>query len=43
MDLSSKLYLTYGGNVNHYKSVHHPLSTLSADRETTVAALKTDK
>ena len=27
-DLSSKLSLTCGGNVNYYKSVHHPLPTL---------------
>ena len=25
IDLSSKLSLTYGGNVNYYKSVHHPI------------------
>ena len=28
IDLSSKLSLTYGINVNHYKSVHHPLSNM---------------
>ena len=28
--LSSKLSLTYGGNINCYKSVYHPLSTLPA-------------
>ena len=28
IDLSSKLSLTYGGNVNYYKSVHHPISIL---------------
>ena len=27
MDLSSKLTLTCGGNVNYYKSVHHPVPT----------------
>ena len=25
--LSYELSLTYGGNVNYYKSVHHPIST----------------
>ena len=25
MDLSSKLSLTYGSNINYYKSVHHPI------------------
>ena len=28
INLSSKLPLTFGGNVNYYKSVHYPLSTL---------------
>ena len=28
IDLSSKLSLTYGGNVNYYKSVHHLIPTL---------------
>ena len=28
IDLSSKLSLTYGGNVNYYKSVHHPIPKL---------------
>ena len=27
IDLSSKLSLAYGGNVNHYRSVHHPITT----------------
>ena len=27
IDLSSKLSLICGGNVNHYKSVHHPIPT----------------
>ena len=27
-DLSFKLSLTCGGNVNYYKSVHHPIPTL---------------
>ena len=25
--LSSKLFLTYGDNVNYYKSIHHPIPT----------------
>ena len=28
MDLYFKLSLTCGGNVNYYKSVHHPIPTL---------------
>ena len=28
IDLSYELSLTYGGNVNYYKSVHHPILTL---------------
>ena len=28
VDLSSKLSVTCGGNVNNYKSVHHPIPTL---------------
>ena len=32
--LFSKLSLTYGGNVNNYKSVHHPLSNLPVEWET---------
>ena len=27
IDLSSKLFLTCGGNVKYYKSVHHPITT----------------
>ena len=27
IDLSSKLSLTYGDNVNYYKSVHYPIPT----------------
>ena len=27
IDLSTKLSLTCGGNVNYYKSVHHPIPT----------------
>ena len=28
IDLSSKLSRTCSGNVNYYKSVHHPITTL---------------
>ena len=28
IDLSSKLSLSCGGNVNYYESVHHPIPTL---------------
>ena len=28
IDLSSKLSLTYGGNVNYYKGVHYPIPIL---------------
>ena len=31
-DLSSKLSLTYEGNLNYYKSVHHPIPTLPVNR-----------
>ena len=39
--LSSKL-LTYGGKVNHLKSVDHPLSTLPVGIGNTMAAFKTN-
>ena len=42
-DLFSKLSLTYGGNVNHYKSVHYPLSTLPMGIEKTLSVFKTNK
>ena len=28
IDLSSKLSLTCGGNINYYKCIHHPVPTL---------------
>ena len=28
MDLSYELSLTCGGNVNYYKTIHHPISTV---------------
>ena len=42
IDLSSKLSLTYGGNVNHHKRVHPALSTLSVETENTLAVFKTN-
>ena len=43
IDLSSKLSLRYGGNVNHYKIVCYLLSTLPLGIGNTLAAFKTDK
>ena len=37
IDLSSKLSLTCGGNVNHREGVHDPLSTLPVGIENTLA------
>ena len=43
IDLSSKLPLTYGVNVNHYKSVHHPVPTLPVGTGNTVTIFKTNQ
>ena len=43
IDLSSKLSLTYGGNVNYYKSVHHPIPILPAGTGNTLAIFKTNQ
>ena len=43
IDLSSKLSLTSGGNVNHYKSVRHSLSTLPVGIGSLLAVLKTNQ
>ena len=40
IDLSSKLCLTYGSNVNYYKIVHHPIRTLSVGIGNTLVILK---
>ena len=40
IDISSKLSLTYGGNVNYYKSVHHPIPTLPVGTGSTLAIFK---
>ena len=37
IDLSSKLSLTYGGNINYYKSVHHHILTLPVGIGNTLA------
>ena len=41
IDLSSKLSLTYGGNVDNYKSVHHSMPTLPVGIG--IAILKTNQ
>ena len=43
IDLSSKLSLTYGGNVNYYKSVHNPIPTLPVGTGNTLAIFKTNQ
>ena len=43
IDISSKLSLTYGGNVNYYKSVHHPIPTMPVGTENTLAIFKTNQ
>ena len=40
--LSSKLSLTCGGNVNYYKSVHHPVPPLPGGIENTLVIFKTN-
>ena len=42
IDLSSKISVTCGGNISHYKSVHHRLSTLPLRIENTLAVFKTN-
>ena len=42
IDLSSKLFLTYGGNINYYKSVYHPIPTLLAEIGNTMVIFKTN-
>ena len=43
IDLSSKLSLAYGGNVNYYKSVHHPITTVPVGIGNTLAIFKTNQ
>ena len=43
IDVSSKLSRTYGGNINYYKNVHHPLSTLPVGIGNTKVVFKTNQ
>ena len=43
IDLSSKLSITGGGNVNYYKSVHHPIPALPVGKGNTLAIYKTNQ
>ena len=43
IDLSYKLSLTCGGNVNYYESVHHPIATLPVGIENTLAIFQTNQ
>ena len=43
IDLSSKLYLTCGGNFKYDKSVHHPIPTLPWEIGNTLAVFKTNQ
>ena len=43
LDLSSKLSLIYEGNVNYYKSVHHPIPTVTVRIGNTLTTLKTNQ
>ena len=43
IDLSPKLYLTCGFNVNYYKSVHHPIPTLPVGIGNTLTIFKTNQ
>ena len=43
IDLSSKLSLTCGGNVNYYKNVHHPFPTLPVGKGNILAIFKTNQ
>ena len=42
IDLSSKLSLKCGGNVNYYTSIHYPIPTLRLGIGNTQAILKTN-
>ena len=45
IDLSYELILslTFGGNVNYYKSVHHPTPTLLVEMVNTLIIFKTNQ
>ena len=40
IDVSNELSLTCGGNVNYYKSVHHPIPTLPVGTGSTLSIFK---
>ena len=42
-DLSSKLSLACGGNVNYYKSIYHPIPTLPVGTGNILAIFKTNQ
>ena len=42
-NLSSKLSLTYGSNVNYYKSVHHPIPVVPLGTVNTLVIFKTNQ
>ena len=43
IDLPSKLSLTGRGNINYFKSVHHPIPTLLLGIGNTLAIFKTNQ
>ena len=43
INLSSKLSLTCGGNVNYYKSAHHPIPTMPDGIGNTQPVFKTNQ
>ena len=43
INVSSKLSLTFGRNVNYYKNVHHPIPTLPVGIGNTLAIFKTNQ
>ena len=43
INLTSKVSLTYGGNVSYYKNVHHVLPTLHLGIGNTLAIFKTNQ
>ena len=43
IDLSYELSLTYGVNVNYYKSVHHPIPTLPVRTRNALVIFKTNQ
>ena len=42
IDLSSKLCLTCGGNINYYKSFYHPIPILPVEIRNTLSIFKTN-